>query len=92
MILLIWLFSFNKFEIAFSASSVKPEVIVGNPNYTSVGDFKTAMDGVQLVYELAEPVEYDVVEVDINTLVGENVMSASTGDISLSYYVYHDLL
>ena len=47
---------------------------------------------VQIIYQLINPVEYDVFPVSINTLAGDNVISADTGDISLSYYVYSDLL
>lgn len=52
----------------------------------------TPSTGAQVVYKLAEPVEYDVVELSVSTRAGENTISADTGNITLSYYVYHDLI
>lgn len=40
--------------------------------YTSAANFKTAMNGHQLVYELATPIEIDLTPEQIATLVGDN--------------------
>ena len=37
------------------------EISIRDSNYSSVSDFKAAMDGVKLYYELATPVVYDLV-------------------------------
>lgn len=42
-------------------------------NYTGA-DFKTAMSGVQLVYELATPTETTLTPTQISALIGDNVM------------------
>lgn len=69
-------------------------IYVRDTRYASASDFSTAMTSanVILAYELAEPVEYELVELSVSTRAGENTVSADTGDITLSYYVYHDLI
>ena len=47
--------------------------------------FKTAMSGVQLVYELAEPQTYQLTPTEIRTLLGQNNIWADTGDTSVEY-------
>ena len=44
-------------------------------------DFKTAMNGVQLVYELATPTTIQLTPQKVKSLVGENHIMASTGDV-----------
>lgn len=41
--------------------------------------------GAQVVYELAEPLVYDLTPVEIRTLVGENHIWADTGDVTVMY-------
>lgn len=50
-------------------------------SYTTASDFKTAVTGQQLVFELATPVEYQLTAQQIKTLVGTNNVWASSGDI-----------
>jgi hypothetical protein len=52
--------------------------------YSSIAEFKTAMSGVQLVYELAEPIEIQLTPQEIRTLKGENNVWGD-GDIELTY-------
>lgn len=48
--------------------------------------FKTAMNGVKAVYELAEPVSYDLTAQQVVSLLkGQNVLWADCGDVSLEY-------
>lgn len=47
--------------------------------------FKTAMNGVQLVYELAIPIEVQLTPTQIETLIGNNTIFADTGNIKVSY-------
>ena len=49
--------------------------------YTDPTAFKTAMSGVQLVYELATPTTFYTQPTSIKSLDGENNVSASTGEI-----------
>ena len=54
-------------------------------NSLTTSEFKTAMSGVQLVYELAEPLTYQLTPVQILTLLGQNNIWADCGDISVDY-------
>lgn len=59
-------------------------VTVRTSDYSTATEFKSAMSGVQLVYELATPVPFTTDPVSISTQVGENVMSADSGDIAVT--------
>jgi hypothetical protein len=54
-------------------------------NYNSATDFKTALNGVQLVYELATPTTFYTQPTAVKSLDGENNVSASTGDVDVEY-------
>lgn len=56
-------------------------------NDLSPADFKAAMQGVQLVYELAEPIEYDITPQEVQMLLGDNNVWCDTGDTTLEYKV-----
>lgn len=58
---------------------------VKDSRYTSAADFKTAMDGVQLCYELAEPQTYQLTPQTINTLQGVNNVWADSGNVAIEY-------
>ena len=48
---------------------------------------KSAMNGVQLVYELATPQTYQLTPQQVNTLVGTNNVWSEQGNIELSYHI-----
>ena len=50
-------------------------------------DFKTAMSGIKLAYELATPATFNLTPQEIVSAIGNNVIFADTGDISIAYYV-----
>lgn len=57
-----------------------------NDSYTSASDFKTAMSGQTLLFELAEPIEIQLTPTQINNLLGLNQMYAdNNGDISVTF-------
>lgn len=47
--------------------------------------FKTAMDGIQLVYPLAEPIEYTLTAQEVRTFLGQNNIWNDTGDTEVTY-------
>ena len=51
----------------------------------SAADFKSAMSGVQLVYELATPQTYQLTPTEVATLLGDNTIWADTGDTEVEY-------
>lgn len=50
------------------------KVYIKDSRYTDAATFKTAMSGVQLVYELATPTETTLTPTQISALVGDNAM------------------
>ena len=51
----------------------------------TAAEIKTAMSGVQLVYELAQETTIPIDPVTIKTLLGNNNIYADTGDSSVEY-------
>ena len=69
--------------IVFTSNSTAFGVIDGR--YADAASFKTAMSGVQLVYELATPIEIDLTPTQVQTLLGlNNVWSDGTVEINYS--------
>ena len=60
-------------------------VVLRNDTYTDAEEFKTAMSGVQLVYELATPVTYQLTPTKVKSLLGQNNIWADTGDTTVEY-------
>jgi len=57
---------------------------VSDSSYTDAVTFKTAMSGVQLVYELATPQTYQLSPTDVALLLGVNNVWADTGDMTVA--------
>ena len=47
-------------------------------------EFKSAMSGVQLCYELATPLTYQLTPQTVTALVGQNYVWADTGDVTVT--------
>ena len=63
-------------------------ICIRNDTYSTPEDFKTGMNGVIVAYELATPIEIDVSELSVNTIVGtNNIISDCGGDVTASYKV-----
>ena len=61
-------------------------VFVAYNDYETVADFKSAMNGVQLVYELATPIEISLTPQQMQTLSGQNnIWSNTNGGMYLIY-------
>ena len=75
--------------------TLEPNTIVIRPTYTNyvcikseidtVEAMKQSLDGVQLVYELAEPIHYPLTPTEIKTLLGTNNIWSNTGDTEVTY-------
>lgn len=59
---------------------------IADERYTDATTFKTAMNGVQLVYELATPITYHLSPTAIKSLLGYNNIWADCGDVEVKYY------
>lgn len=62
-------------------------IIVINNDYTDATDFKTAMNGVQLVYELATPITIQLTPTQVKSLLGTNNVWADTGNVFDAEYI-----
>jgi len=81
--------SFNQFwnstdgKYTISTSGV---ISIRDSRYTDASAFKTAMGGVQFVYELATPIEIQLTPVQVKTLLGNNNIFVNTGNIRRLVY------
>ena len=73
-------------SIVFGAGS-DIGIYIKDSSYSDASTFKTAMNGVQLVYELATPIEIQLTPTQINTILGKNNLYADSGDINKVVYV-----
>ena len=62
-------------------------ICIKDSRYSIPADFKTAMSGVRLVYELATPYEIQLTPHQIRTLYGNNNIFADTGDVEVTYSI-----
>ena len=60
--------------------------IISDNDYSDAPAFKTAMNGVMLVYELATPITLSITSQDIPTLSGENNIFSNCGDTAIGYF------
>lgn len=76
-----------RYNFASTPSAVSCEIYVHDDNYSNAADFKTAMSGVQLVYELHEPQTYHLDNLtQLTTLLGTNNIWTDTGGIDVKYW------
>ena len=60
--------------------------VIQDTTYTDAAAFKTAMSGVQLVYELATPITVQLTPAQVNNLLGVNTLYTDTnGDITVKH-------
>ena len=77
----------NDGEIWDKGNAFNPtNVVVKDLRYTDTTAFKTAMNGVQLVYELATPITYQLTPTQVKSLLGVNNVWADTGDVKELIY------
>lgn len=62
-----------------------PYIGVRNKDYSDATAFKTAMDGVQLLYKLATPITTQLTAQQLRLLQGENELSTNGSSMSFSY-------
>ena len=76
----------NSFSVGWEYLGTKA-FCIRDDSYSSVPDFSTAMNGVQLVYELANPITYQLTPTQVKSLLGSNNVWCDTGDIEeLEYF------
>ena len=75
----------NVVDYGISGASRGKTVYIADPNYTDAAAFKSAMDGVQLVYELATPLTYNLTPVEVEMLLNGNFLKSDGGVMTLTY-------
>ena len=79
-------YSTPDYTVGYSTnSSLLKRIFISDPNYTTAASFKTAMNGVQLVYELATPQTYNLTPTQVDTLLGQNNIWADCGSVDVEY-------
>lgn len=79
------------YAIAWRVAGQSKGVIVRDSRYADyyanndMESFKTAMSGVQLCYERAEPVEYTLTPQEVKTIYGANNIWSDAGPVSVEY-------
>ena len=64
-------------------------VFIKTDTVSTVEDFISTYGNVQILYELAEPLVYDIADIhDVLTLLGTNNIWADTGDVTVTYGAY----
>lgn len=79
--------TWNTKDKVISSNTGEHMILVRDTAYTDPTTFKSAMNGVQLVYELATPQTYQLTPQQVNTLVGTNNVWSEQGNIELSYHI-----
>lgn len=77
--------SINNLEMCVDNSVTFPILRVKNDAYTDAETFKTAMNGVKLVYELATPQTYHLTPQEVRTLLGTNNVWSDADSIFVEY-------
>lgn len=68
-----------------AAMEMPKQIQIKDSRYTDTATFKTAMSGVQLCYELAQPIEITLTPTQIDTLLGTNNIWSDAGDVDVDY-------
>lgn len=60
-------------------------IYIKTTDYTSASDFKTAVNGVKLVYPLAAPIETTITPTPVNALQGLNNVWSDAGEVTVTF-------
>lgn len=74
-------------QMGMDGDNVRNRTIICDNRYSNASDFKTAMNGVQLVYELATPTTIQLTPTQVSSLMGVNNIWADTGNVLNAEYV-----
>lgn len=79
---------FSFFVNSAKMSSTTKRVVVTDSRYTDAAAFKTAVDGVYVVYTLATPITYALSAVEVAQMLSgvNNVWTDAAGTLNVEYY------
>lgn len=77
----------NEMGVWYLSGQYYETIVVRDTRYDeyTAEQFKTAVSGHQLAYELAEPAYYQLTAHDIKTLLGANVITTTAGTLTVTY-------
>lgn len=75
----------NKASTITTGNFASGALIVKDTDYTNATDFKTAVTGQTIVYELATPTTYQLTPTEVTSLLGDNNIWADTGDVEVKW-------
>ena len=79
-------FNNNATDFAIRGNTSASTIFIRDTRYTDGTALATALSGVQLVYELANPQTYQLTPTQVNSLLGQNnVWHDANGNISVTY-------
>lgn len=61
---------------------------VYDPQFATAADFKVAMTGQTVVFEVAEPLTYQLTPVQVRSLIGTNNVWADSGDCDVTFWTH----
>ena len=73
-------FLFNSTQISSGA-----RLAIKDTAYTDAAAFKTAMDGVKFVYDLATPTDFTTTPISVPSLLGQNNVWSDAGAVEVEY-------
>ena len=71
--------------IAIQLSGANTLVMVSDERYSDKASFEAAMNGVELCYELATPITYNLTSTEVKSLLGINNIWSDAGDMDVEY-------
>lgn len=77
--------TFVDYTLCGDGGSSVDQIQVKDPRYTDAASFKAAMSGVQLVYELATPLTYQLTPTQVAVLAGTNNVWSTGDSVSVTY-------
>ena len=87
-----WINVYNNISDYIIGAGNDYRVYIYDKDYTDAISFKTAMNGVQLVYELATPREYQLTPTQLRSLTGANRLTSSTGEVTEVEYITNETI
>ena len=73
-------------ELGISGYQNSNDMYIRDLAYSDTTSFRAAMNGVQICYYLATPIEVQLTPTEITTLLGTNNIFADCGDTTVDYY------
>ena len=73
----------------FSLRGQDGRIRIKDTTYTDASAFKTSVDGVQFIYELADPIHYQLTPQQLTALRGTNIIYFNAnGQIDIKYWIH----